>query len=361
MADARKIAIMSGKGGTGKTFFLTSLGAILSSEFGKRVLLVEGNLTSPCIGVFLNVVRPQSTVQDVLDGTIPAEKAVFRHDNGLDILPGALSIGKVSKATPFKEKILDPLSDRYDFILVDCSGTIAEDDLIIAEACGEAIIVTLPELPSVTGSMKLVGTLNSQGIRALGIVKNRVFRGSRKNELTSQEIAGSTGQKIIGALPEDGAVFQSTYSRTPLSLFAPFSDTVVEVRGIAEDLLGMQRTEKPSFFKKIFSGKAQNSQPKRSQGILPQEHLEGIRNSVVRAAQLTPEKKETIAPIRQAPKPSDEKPPEPAPIPPRALPQETAKFDRQKAKDEYMRQWMEGKITLDQMMAKIKELEKSAQ
>lgn len=359
MADARKIAIMSGKGGTGKTFFLTSLGAILSSEFGKRVLLVEGNLTSPCIGVFLNVVRPQSTVQDVLDGTIPAEKAVFRHDNGLDILPGALSIGKVSKATSFKEKILDPLSDRYDFILVDCSGTIAEDDLIIAEACGEAIIVTLPELPSVTGSMKLVGTLNSQGIRALGIVKNRVFKGSRKNELTSQEIEGSTGQKIIGSLPEDSSVFQSTYSRTPLSLFAPFSDTAVEIRNIATDLLGLQRPEKPSFFKKIFSGKAQAPRLKRSQGILPQEHLDGIRNSVVRGSVLTQEKKEPIVPIGQSPNLSDEKPREPVPVAPKTQ-QETAKFDRQKAKDEYMRQWMEGKITLDQMMAKIKELEKSS-
>jgi|GEM_PF-6965921 len=358
MADARKIAVMSGKGGTGKTFFLTSLGAILSSEFGKNVLLVEGNLTSPGLGVFLNVVRPQSTVQDVLEGAVTAEKAVFRHDNGIDIIPGSLSIGKVSKANSFKEKILDPLSDRYDFILVDCSGTIAEDDLVIAEACGEAIIVTLPELPSVTGSMKLVGTLNSQGIRTLGIVKNRVFRGSRKNELTSQEIEGSTGQKIIGALPEDGAVFQSTYSRTPLSLFAPFSDTAVEIRNIATDLLGLQRPEKPSLFKKIFSGKAQAPPPKRSQGVLPQEHLEGIRNSVVRGAVPTQEKKEPIGPIRPVLKPRDEKPPEPAPVAPRAQ-QETAKFDRQKAKDEYMKQWMEGKMTLDQMMAKIKELEKS--
>ena len=44
---AKKIGIISIKGGVGKTSTVAALGASLAKDFNKRVLLVDANFSSP--------------------------------------------------------------------------------------------------------------------------------------------------------------------------------------------------------------------------------------------------------------------------------------------------------------------------
>ena len=52
------IGVLSLKGGVGKTSSVVSLGAALS-HFGKRVLLVDANFSTPNLGIHLDVVNPE--------------------------------------------------------------------------------------------------------------------------------------------------------------------------------------------------------------------------------------------------------------------------------------------------------------
>lgn len=342
---SRAIAIFSGKGGVGKTFLATSLGSTLVSEFRKRVLLVEANLPSPGLGVFLNIVKPAATIQDVLSGAVTPERAVFHHDNGLDVIPGALSIGREG-ADLSGLGALSPIFQNYDFVIIDGSGTITESELSFAKLADETLVVATPDLPSVTGAMKLIGTFQSQGAPVRGIVLNR-SRAGEKHELKDSEVEGSTGQRVLLRIPEDSAVLQSITSRVPATLFSPFSPAALEVKNLAADLAGVPRPEKPSLMKKLFGGgtRAAGSSPAERK-VSP--HLEGLRSSVVSAPQpLQPTQPQAQQPARAQP------PAQPPAQKPELAPE---KPSPQKLKDDYMRQWMEGKITLDQMMEKLKEL-----
>jgi len=59
------IVITSGKGGVGKTTTAINLGAAIN-YFGKNVLIVDGNLTTPNIGIHLNSPETPITLNHVL-------------------------------------------------------------------------------------------------------------------------------------------------------------------------------------------------------------------------------------------------------------------------------------------------------
>lgn len=351
---ARVVAVLSGKGGTGKTLLASALGSSLVSDFKKRALLADCNFTSPGLGVTLNIVKPAATLYSVLNEGQPILQAVYRHDNGLDILPASLSIGKDADPGRLPAAVAQA-APNYDFIILDCAGTISPAELAAAAAADTILIVTNPDLPAVTGAMKLIGTLQSSGRQVEGIVLNRVASG--KHALSQDEIETSTRARVLASVPEDQAAPQSLSARTPMTLYSPQSPASLAIRNLAADLCGAPHFESPGLFAGLFGG-GKKDKPRQ---LSP--HLESLRDSVVSppSSEAGPpfSRQPPAAPASAQPAPRIQQPNWAAPAPAQAPAQPaSAQPDAQKAKDDYMKQWMDGKITLEQMMEKIKELEK---
>ena len=66
MGSGKIIGIISLKGGVGKTSSVANLGAVLASEFNKKVLVVDANFSAPNLGLHLGLVEPKVTIHDVL-------------------------------------------------------------------------------------------------------------------------------------------------------------------------------------------------------------------------------------------------------------------------------------------------------
>ena len=100
------IGILSLKGGVGKTSSVVALGDALSG-FGKKALLIDGNLSAPNLGLHLNIIEPETTLHHVLDRGANIKDAI--HERGdLDVIPSSIfSRGKVN---PFK------LRDKIKFL-----------------------------------------------------------------------------------------------------------------------------------------------------------------------------------------------------------------------------------------------------
>ena len=114
------------KGGVGKTTSTVNIGAYMAAA-EKRVLLVDfdpqGNLSSS-----VGVRKPEHGVYDALIGAIPPQDAVLSTpQEGLDIMPSDLRLSGATVELADAEgrehylrKMLAPLSNQYDYILVDC-------------------------------------------------------------------------------------------------------------------------------------------------------------------------------------------------------------------------------------------------
>lgn len=132
------IAIMNNKGGAGKTSTITNL-AMTLAQAGRRVLLIDGDQQANSTEVMANGKKYYAqyghTICDlynnprfnIFDAIIPAVSGEEVIDN-LFIIPSDPSFERVMEnclTRHHREKILSrhlqPVMDRFDYILIDCS------------------------------------------------------------------------------------------------------------------------------------------------------------------------------------------------------------------------------------------------
>ena len=82
------IGVLSLKGGVGKTSVVSALGSAIAG-FNKKVLLIDGNLSAPNLGLHLGLVDPKKTLNHVLNRESNVSDAIHEVD-GLDVIPSSL-------------------------------------------------------------------------------------------------------------------------------------------------------------------------------------------------------------------------------------------------------------------------------
>ena len=102
------IVITSGKGGVGKTTTAINLGAAMN-YFGKDVLIIDGNLSTPNVGIHLNSPEVPINLNHVLLGKAEAKEAMDKLNNSE--LDGRTIV--VSEAKPQEPRENKSYSNRW--------------------------------------------------------------------------------------------------------------------------------------------------------------------------------------------------------------------------------------------------------
>ncbi len=236
----RLICVASGKGGVGKTTVASNLGAALN-EFGVSTLLVDGNLTTPHLGFHLGVPLYPKTLHDVLRGDATIDEAIYVHPSGLKVIPGGISISDLKSTKPDKlAEIFLELLGTHDFVILDGAAGLGREPLSGLEATDEVLVVTNPDLPSVTDALKVIKLSEEFGSHILGVVLNRVT--GKLHELTVDDVESLLGYPVISTIPEEPKIHESIASKTPLVMLAPETKAAIEMKVLAAKLAGIEWT-----------------------------------------------------------------------------------------------------------------------
>ncbi|MCA9485719.1 MAG: cell division ATPase MinD [Nanoarchaeota archaeon] len=250
----RLITITSGKGGVGKTTTSINLATALNS-FGKDVIVVDANLTTPNVGLHLGAPIVPISLNHVLLGKSKIPEAIYEHESGTKIIPSSLSINELRRINHGKLKeVGKKLRKMADVIIYDSAAGLGEEAIAAMESADELILVTNPEIPAVTDALKTAKLIEQLGKEVKGIIVTRV-RG-KKSEMPISNISEMLELPILGVIPEDERVQQSLVMKDALVHTYPKSKAALAYKRVAAKLIGNDSyQEKSSIFDKIF-GKA---------------------------------------------------------------------------------------------------------
>jgi flagellar biosynthesis protein FlhG len=240
------IAIASGKGGVGKTWFSITLCHALAKR-SKHVLLFDGDLGLANVDIQLGL-TPDRDLGAVIDGTSTLPGAVMKYaEGGFDILAGRSGSG--SLATLPTQKISDLRNDLialargYDYVLVDLGAGVDRSVRQLAGPAAVTYVVVTDEPTSLTDAYAYIKLSRAANPFAdLRIVVN-MAASTNEGQKTFETIRKACETflhyepELMGIIRRDAKVRDAIRAQTPLLVRSPASDAANDVDAVAGRLL----------------------------------------------------------------------------------------------------------------------------
>lgn len=236
------IAVASGKGGVGKTFFSITLAHALS-KMGKRVLLFDGDLGLANVDVQLGLM-PKRDLNDVIRGRLSLEKVVQTYEDGdFDIIAGrsgqaSLSALPSQRLSLLRDQLVD-ISSKYDVVIIDLGAGVDRTVRMLSAAATRTLLVTTDEPTSLTDAYAFIKLGSAAGMsRKVSIVINQAASASDgektyKTLLKACENFLKLTPPLAGLVRHDPRVKESIRHQTPILTRSPNSEAAADVEKIA--------------------------------------------------------------------------------------------------------------------------------
>jgi septum site-determining protein MinD len=240
------IAVMSPKGGVGKTVTTANLATALAMIYDKKILAVDTNVSTASLGLHFDVFYPKHTLNDVSNKSSLRKSIRIYHKN-LHLIPASIKVGSKSKnmkkvrenlfnLVQKYEKFLEELSSKYDLVLLDCAPGFDLETLAAMHVAGGVIIVTNPDYPSIVTAVRAIEYAKKIKMPVGGLVLNKIK--NKKYELKKPEIEKALGMKIMQEIPYDKRVPESIANKKPVILFKKNSKSSKAFMKLAADISG---------------------------------------------------------------------------------------------------------------------------
>ena len=239
------LAIMSGKGGVGKTNIVLNLGYALH-QAQMRAILMDCDLGLANLDVLLGI-SPERTLHDLLQTGVDAEDVVVPIEDGFDMLPATSGIPELVEMDEDMQDILFKklvnLAGEYDFLMLDLGAGISPTVLSIAALSQLRIVVVTPEPTSLTDSYAMIKVLATQyEVKDFLVLVNQATNASEANQTFDRLSAACKNflgieLRNLGFVHQDPTLVESVRRQTPLMKFAPEATASKDIRSLAKKIM----------------------------------------------------------------------------------------------------------------------------
>ncbi|MBI2003859.1 AAA family ATPase [Candidatus Pacearchaeota archaeon] len=229
----KSIGVISLKGGVGKTSVVASLGSAIAG-FDKKVLLVDGNLSAPNLGIHFRIIDPEMSLHHVLNREINAKDAVHSLEN-VDILPASVFTDRQVNPLKLKDR-MDYLKKKYDYIFYDSSPSLSDETLGVMLASDILFVVSTPDHPTLSTTLKAIKSAKERGVPIQGIIINKVH--NKKFEIPLEHIEETLEIPVVAVIPYDINILEALSKFVPSVERHPKSEASEEYRKLAAALVG---------------------------------------------------------------------------------------------------------------------------
>ncbi|HNX87888.1 MAG TPA: AAA family ATPase [Paludibacteraceae bacterium] len=249
------ISIANQKGGVGKTTTAINLAASLAG-LDKKVLLVDADpQANASSGLGIDVRSVEFTVYECLIDNVPTSQAIHKTEvNNLFVLPSHIDLVgaeiellNLDKREHIMQRMLMPIKNEYDIILIDCSPSLGLITVNALSASDSVIIPVQSEYFALEGISKLLNTIKIIKSKLNPALEIEGFLMTMyDNRLRSANQVFAEVKKHFDTLVFDTVIYRSvrlseapSYGK-PISLFDAESRGAINYMDLAKELINRQ-------------------------------------------------------------------------------------------------------------------------
>jgi len=238
------IAIASGKGGVGKTWFSITLAHAMAKS-GKKALLFDGDLGLANVDVQLGV-TPDHDLASVIAGDATLTQAATRFEGGFDIIAGRSGSGGLATLPATRlltlRTELHLLAQKYDWVVLDLGAGIERTVRLLTQQSRACLVVTTDEPTAITDAYAYIKVTALEKLAdGIQIVVNMV-----PNQRDGERVYGTLLKAcreflkieppLAGIIRRDDHVKDSIRRQVSLLTRHPGSDAAQDVEAIFQRL-----------------------------------------------------------------------------------------------------------------------------
>lgn len=234
------IAVLSGKGGTGKTSVCAGVATALA-EAGASVLCIDCDVGLRNLDISLGMSDSGGlSFLDVCQGGIPLSQAPEHsvYPNLRFLTAPVRCAAEAVDSRAFRE-LVRKAQERFAYVFLDAPGGVGAGFRLASGAAGRILLVTGADPAAIRDAARTAEVLELMGKTSVRLVVNRVNRRLFASmDITVDDVMDTAGLPLLGVVPEDPEVTLSAAFGQCLLAYSRKSPAAKAFRAIARRVEG---------------------------------------------------------------------------------------------------------------------------